>query len=214
MDFVLTPVEIRIIGCLIEKEITTHEYYPLTLNALTLACNQKSNRNPMMELNEETVFNSIDDLRFKKFVVQTFVSGARVPKFKHTIQSVYHFSAQQLSVLCELFIRGPQTIGELRVHAARLYNFTSLEEVENTLKNLMELQGGPYVVKLPKIQGTKENRYAHLFCGEINLSEIQIKTIDSKTQANDDKLNNLEQEISILKSEIENIKQKLGDLLK
>lgn len=214
MDFVLTPVDIRIIGCLIEKEITTPEYYPLTLNSLTLACNQKSNRNPMMELSEETVFNAVDDLRFRKFVVQTFVSGARVPKFKHIIQNVYHFPAQELSILCELFIRGPQTIGELRIHTARLYNFISLEEVENTLKNLMELQGGPYVVKLPKIQGTKENRYAHLFCGEIDINNIQIKITDSKTQTNDDRLNNLEQEIIILKNEIENIKQKLGDLLK
>ena len=168
MNVILTPVQVRVLGCLIEKAITTPEYYPLTLNALTAACNQKSNRDPVMALDDRTVMEAVDELRSTHSLVwQVDIAGSRTPKFKHNAADTLGLSANELAVLCELMIRGPQTLGELRTHTGRLCAFASLTEVEDTLRKLQERPEQPLAVKLAREPGRREQRYAHLLCGNV-----------------------------------------------
>jgi uncharacterized protein len=164
MKYELGPVEARILGVLIEKQLSTPEYYPLTLNALINACNQKSNRDPVMNLDEAAVVEALDSLRKQHLVWQIMTHGSRTSKYEHNMKDVAAFSESQLAVLCELMLRGPQTIGELRTRTARLTEFYGLSDVEYTLKKLMDHESGPFVLQLPRRPGHKENRYAHLFC--------------------------------------------------
>jgi len=218
MNIILTPIEARVLGSLIEKETTTPEYYPLTLNALTSACNQKSNREPVMELDEKTVVRAIESLRDKRLVMRVSGAGARVPKYRHDIPSVFNFSAQQLSLIGVLMLRGPQTAGELRTRTGRLYEFDDLAKVETTLEELMKRDDGPYVVKLPREAGRREQRYAHLFCGEVKFEESEIVLPLEKAalavQAENERIAALEREVTTLRNELDDLKQRFEEFVK
>lgn len=162
----LTPVEIRIIGSMIEKELTTPEYYPLTLNALVNACNQKSNRDPVMALAGAEAEQALDTLRYKhQLTTRVHVSGSRTHKYRHTLTSRFKLNPEQTALLCELFLRGPETVGELRGRASRLIAFDSLDAVEKTLGQLRDDFEYPLVTLLPREPGRRESRYMHLFGG-------------------------------------------------
>ena len=166
----LTPHEARVIGCLIEKQITTPDQYPLSLNALVNACNQKSNRDPVLELDEREVQAVVDGLMKRQLVLEKSGFGSRVPKYQHLFCNTQFgslkFSSQGTAVVCELLLRGPQTPGELRTHAARLATLHEVSEVETELEDLMTRPDGPFVAKLPREPGRRESRYMHLFSGE------------------------------------------------
>ena len=163
MEIKLDPVETRVLGVLAEKQITTPEYYPLSLNAATNACNQKSNREPVLELSEDEVQRSLDSLRRKELVWQIETSGSRVAKYQHRMAEKWHLERQEIAVLSELFLRGPQTPGELRSRAGRMHPFSELAEVEKVLDYLASREDGPFVVKLERQPGRREARYAHTF---------------------------------------------------
>jgi uncharacterized protein len=171
MKIMLTPIEARVIGCLIEKQITTPDQYPLSLNALVNACNQKSNRDPVLELEERAVQQTLDDLSRKHFVVEKSGFGSRVPKYQHrfcnTEYGTLKFDPQELAIVCELLLRGPQTPGELRSRAARMAPFTDVSQVEAALTRLSDREEGPFVTRLAREPGRRESRYAHLFSGEV-----------------------------------------------
>ena len=164
MEPILNENEIRVLGCLIEKEMTTPDYYPLTLNALTNACNQKSNRDPVVDLEETDVVRALDALRMKGLAMQAHGEGSRVPKYRHSLAEKLFLEPEELAILCELFLRGPQTVGELRGRAGRMHDFEDLAQVEAVLQELMERQP-PMAAKLPRQPGRKEHRYAHLLGG-------------------------------------------------
>lgn len=171
MQIELSVIEARLIGCLIEKEITTPDQYPLSLNALTLACNQKSNRDPVLELGEGEVQSAVDALLKKHFVSDRSAGyGGRVTKYKHRFCNTefgpLKFSAQELGILCVLMLRGSQTPGELRSRTQRLCTFADATEVETTLEGLAHREDGPFVARLARLPGAREARYAHLFSGE------------------------------------------------
>src|SRR5438105_4312366 len=165
----LNETEVRILGALIEKQITTPEYYPLTLNALTAACNQKNNRNPVMSLTEAEVERALDSLRDKNLAYVFHGSTSRVPKFKHVAPENLQLNPAELAVMCVLMLSGPQTVGEIRTRGYRLYEFSGLEEVEETLRGLMARDAEPFVMKLPRQAGQKEARFAQLLSGEPNI---------------------------------------------
>ncbi|SDH98199.1 YceH family protein [Propionivibrio dicarboxylicus] len=173
MNIELTPHEARVIGALIEKEITTPEQYPLSLNALTNACNQKSNRDPVLELGETKVQEVLDQLVKKRLISEAGGYGSRVPKYRHRFcNSEYgqlKFNPQELGIVCELLLRGPQTPGELRTHASRLCPFRDVMEAEAVLERLARREDGPFVVRLPREPGKRESRYAHVFYGDIDV---------------------------------------------
>lgn len=171
MRIELTPQEARVIGCLLEKEITTPEQYPLSLNALTSACNQKSNREPVMHMGEQQVQDLLDGLRKKHLVSDQTGFGSRVPKYRHRFCNTgfggFEFSAQEVGLLCVLLLRGPQTVGELRGRTQRLCEFGDVQEAEAALQALMERKDGPFVARLHREAGRRESRYIHLFCGGV-----------------------------------------------
>jgi len=171
MKVLLTPMEARVIGCLIEKQITTPDQYPLSLNALTNACNQKSNRDPMMDVDEGTVQRTLDDLSKKHFVMERSGFGSRVPKYQHrfcnTEFGTLKLSPQELAIVCELLVRGPQTPGELRTRASRMAPIGDGGQAEAVLEGLRTREDGPFVARLPREPGRRDSRYAHLFSGPI-----------------------------------------------
>ena len=177
MNIELTFLEARVIGCLIEKQITTPDQYPLSLNALVNACNQKTNRDPVLELDERTVQQTVDDLGRKHLVVEKSGFGSRVPKYQHrfcnTEYGTLKLDPQELAILCELLLRGPQTPGELRGRASRMAPFTDVSEVEVALTRLGEREDGPFVTRLAREPGRRESRYAQLFSGEVTGSAQQ-----------------------------------------
>ena len=170
MRIELDPLEARVIGCMVEKQITTPDQYPLSLNALVSACNQKSNRDPVMSLDEPTVQRTLDALSRKHLVLERSGFGSRVPKYQHLFCNTEYgslkFSAQELAIVCELLLRGPQTPGELRSRAGRMASFTDVSEVEAALQSLLERESGPLVARLPREPGRRESRYMQLFGGE------------------------------------------------
>jgi len=174
MNVVLDPVEVRVLGSLIEKDLTTPDYYPLTLGSLTAACNQKSNRDPVMSLGEGEVQTAIDALARKNLAWEKGSAGGRVPRYAHklagTLTRAYDFSRQELGVLAVLMLRGPQTPGELRARAPRACELDGLEAVEATLRGLAERENGPFVVELPREPGRRERRFAQLFGGPVEVS--------------------------------------------
>jgi uncharacterized protein YceH (UPF0502 family) len=175
MNIEFSPLEARVIGCLIEKEITTPDQYPLSLNALANACNQKTNREPVLELSETVVQQAVDTLMRKHFVSDKSAGyGGRVTKYKHRFCNTefgsLKFSAQELGILCVLLLRGPQTPGELRTRTNRLCEFSDAAQVEDTLRGLMEREDGPFIARLARAPGSRESRYAHLFSGPIESS--------------------------------------------
>jgi uncharacterized protein YceH (UPF0502 family) len=170
MPIELTLHEARVIGCLIEKQVTTPDQYPLSLNALTNACNQKSNRHPVLELGEREVQATVDGLMKRQLVLEKSGFGSRVPKYQHLFCNTQFgslkFSPQGTAIVCELLLRGPQTPGELRTHAARLAPLKEVGEVEAELEDLLTRPDGPFVAKLPREPGRRESRYMHLFSGD------------------------------------------------
>ncbi|TSK07410.1 MAG: DUF480 domain-containing protein [Geobacter sp.] len=199
MDVTLNGIELRVLGSLIEKELTTPEYYPLSLNALVNACNQKSNRDPVLNLDEAEVTGALDSLRFKQFALISG-TGGRVAKYRHTLVEKFRFSPAELSVLCELMLRGPQTVGELRTRGERMHPFADLAEVESVLQDLME-RTPPLVVRLPRQPGRKESRYCQLFAGEPDLSEAAAPEAP-RNGGGDDRIAKLEQEVADLREEV------------
>ena len=203
MDIVLDDREVRILGSLIEKEMTTPEYYPLTLNALTNACNQKSNRNPVVFFDEASVTLGLDGLLAKGLARKTIVAGSRVAKYVHAFLDRFDLSRQEMAVLCELMVRGPQTAGELRARTERMAAFGDLEEVGKTLQGLIGYDP-PLAATLPRQAGKKEIRYMHLLSGEVDTApDVQAPT----TPAAEERIERLEEEIARLKGELETVKQ-------
>ncbi|MBI4681631.1 MAG: DUF480 domain-containing protein [Nitrospirae bacterium] len=209
MDIILNETELRILGCLIEKEATTPDYYPLTLNALTNACNQKSNRNPVVSYEDTTVVRGLDSLREKGLSEKILKADSRVPKYQHSFQAKYNLTNREIAVLCELMLRGPQTAGEIRSRADRMYKFEGLPEVDEILNNLMEKEK-PMVVKLPRQTGRKENRYMHLLSGEPEIRETeQIVSEEAATlrvRAENERIAILEDKLASLQKEFEKLK--------
>lgn len=216
MTIELTPQEARVIGCLIEKEITTPEQYPLSLNALTNACNQKSNRDPVLDIDEATVQQTADQL-IKKYLVSTQTGyGSRVTKYQHrfcnTEYGTLKFTPQELGIVCELLLRGPQTPGELRSRASRLCPLKDVTEVDAALHSLAEREDGPFVVQLPREPGKRESRHAHLFSGEVTGAtdeERQAEAPVSRTAAS----THLEQRVADLEVEVAEMKKLLATLV-
>jgi len=213
METILNDSEIRILGCLIEKELTTPEYYPLTLNALTNACNQKSNRDPVMALEDADVVRGLDSLKFKQLVVVSS-DGGRVPKYRHILAERLRLVPEELALICEMLVRGPQTVGELRTRAERMHPFPDLAAVEEVLAELMSREQ-PLVTRLPRQPGRKEARYAHLFAGEPEV--VAEETTPSReaarlrVMAGDERLAKLEEEVATLKSEMAELRQMIAE---
>jgi uncharacterized protein YceH (UPF0502 family) len=200
---ILTDIETRVLGSLIEKQVTTPEYYPLTLNALTLACNQKNNRNPVTSYSENQVSDALETLREKNLTYVFYGSTSRVPKYKHVMPEVMHLSHPEVALMCVLMLRGPQTPGELRGSASRLHEFSTLEELEETLNGLITHDPEPLVVRLPRQPGQKEVRFVHLLSGEI---DVEALAAESAQPAAAPKRSGLEQKVEALAAEIENLK--------
>jgi len=212
----LTEIEARVLGSLVEKQLTTPEYYPLTLNALVNACNQKNNRDPVVSYDENTVNNTIENLRDRNLVYVFYGSTSRVPKYKHMLPSVYELDEPATAIISELLLRGPQTLGELRGHCERLYSFSSLGEVQETLDSLMR-RDGPLVVRLPVQPGRKEARFAHLLSGEIDIEALATAvpaTRSARSGIDVERIEKLEEEVTNLRSEVEAIKQTFEEFKK
>lgn len=209
----LTEVEARVVGCLVEKQLTTPEYYPLTLNALVAACNQKTNREPVVNYDERTVENALDNLREKNLVYVFYGSSSRVPKYKHMLPSVYELDEPETAVISVLMLRGAQTIGELNQRTGRLYEFSGLNEISDTLEGLMK-RDEPLVTKLERQIGQKEARYAHLLSGEIDVDAISNLREASGGQNRNDRIAELEREIENLRSEFNLFRQAFEDFKK
>ena len=193
----LNDTEVRVLGALIEKEITTPDYYPLSLNALVAACNQSSNRNPVVHYDEGTVAHAADSLLEKKLVHLVDRGESRVTKYRHVLYEAMNLGRPAIAVMCVLMLRGPQTVGEIRTRSNRLYDSSSLEEVEITLNSLMSGEP-PLIVRLPRQSGQKEIRYAHLLSGEVSLTE---------PEAEPDRIGKLEKEVDDLKKQFEQFRK-------
>jgi len=218
----LTLHETRVIGCLIEKEITTPDQYPLSINSLTNACNQKSNRSPVLNLDETAVQQVVDQLIKKRLVSEQSGYGSRVPKFQHlfcnTAFGTLKFSPQELGVVCELFLRGAQTPGELRSRASRLCPFSDVTEVEAVLGGLAQREDGPFALRLAREPGRRESRYAHLFSGALSDGEEGRSQDDAADYpeapgANVGRISQLEARIADLEHEMAELKQRLKTLV-
>ncbi len=209
MDLLLSDHEVRVLGALIEKEITTPDYYPMSLNALVNACNQKSNRHPAMMLQEGDVRDALDTLSQKWLAGPNSTAESRVTKYAHRAQEVFNFDRRQTALLCELMLRGPQTLGELRTHAERMFRFDDLETLELTLKKLIE-RDPPLVKKLPRLPGTKEPRYAHLLAGDNPEWSVVPESIVTTSAPSDDRIPALEAEVAELKRQIGDLQQQFA----
>ena len=217
MNIELSPLEARVIGCLIEKQITTPDQYPLSLNALVNACNQKSNRDPVMEVDEVTIQGTVDQLARKHFVVEKSGFGSRVPKFQHrfcnTEYGTLKLTAQELAIVCELLLRGPQTPGELRTRASRMAPFSEVGQVEAALESLRTREDGPFVVRLPREPGRRDSRYAHLFSGAVAVPAIEDEphtvAVANVAAATPSRLDRLEEQVRRLREELDDMKRRL-----
>src|SRR5947208_10132646 len=217
MPTILTDIEVRVLGSLIEKQITTPEYYPLTLNALTLACNQKNNRSPVTAFTENQVEEALNSLREKNLAYVFHGSTSRVPKFKHVAPEVLHLTPPEMAVMCVLMLSGPQTVGEIRTRCSRLYDFSGLEEVDETLHALSTKDTDPMVVKLPRQQGQKDARFAHLLSGGVNveqLTEEQTSGRVTRRSSDSERIEKLETQVETLTSEVESLRQQFEQFKK
>jgi uncharacterized protein YceH (UPF0502 family) len=218
----LTDIETRVLGSLIEKDITTPDYYPLSLNALVNACNQKNNRDPVMTLDESTVRDALNTLQEKRLAGPASGADSRVTKFEHRLQEVFNFDRREIAVVCVLLLRGPQTPGELRSRTDRMYHFEALEDVVSTLDRLAQREP-PLARGLPRQPGTKEARYAHLFSGEppmsaaaedanVGRADVNGSRAPSPAAADStaDRLTALEEEVSRLRRELFEVQQQLN----
>src|SRR3984957_1694354 len=207
MDLLLHPAEVRVLGSLLEKEVTTPEYYPLSLNALVNACNQKSNRDPVVEFDSNTVEQALNSLRDKGLLLAITGAGSRVPKYGHRFSEKLNLGRRELAILCELMIRGPQTLGELRTHCERMHPFDDLAEVESVLDRMPEL-----ITKLLRRPGEKEARYAHLLSGTpvVAAASVEESAASPATLPRADRVATLEAEVAQLRQELEDLKQQFA----
>ena len=210
MEFKLTENEVRVLGSLIEKDITTPEYYPLSLNALVNACNQKSNRDPVMQLDEDAVRGALEGLEEQRMAGPARGADSRVTKYEQRLQEVFNFTRAEIAVLCVLLLRGPQTPGELRGRAERMHRFEALEDVQSALQKLMQREP-PLAKVLPRRPGMKEARYAHLFAGDVVEAEApgQAGTVTERNPADAEGIARLEEEMAALRREVADVKDQL-----
>jgi uncharacterized protein YceH (UPF0502 family) len=212
---ILTEIETRVLGSLIEKDITTPDYYPLSLNALVNACNQKNNRDPIMTLDESTVRQALSTLQEKRLAGPASGADSRVPKFEHRLQEVFNFDRREIAVVCVLLLRGSQTPGELRSRTDRMYHFETLDDIVFTLDRLAQREP-PLARVLPRQPGTKESRYTHLFSGEPPESSVARSPSPTNAASNPaaDRLTALEEEVSRLRQELSEIQEQLATFRK
>ena len=211
----LTEIEARIVGCLVEKELTTPDYYPLTLNALVNACNQKSNRDPVVEYDESSVEKSLERLRDKNLVYVFYGSSSRVAKYKHMLPSYYELTPQETALVAVLMLRGAQTLGELKERSKRLYEFSNLEEVDETLSDLAK-RDDPIVIKLERLPGQKDSRFMQLLTGEVDMEAVaaSFQSSSSSSSPQSERISNLETEVENLKEELATFKEAFEEFKK
>jgi len=208
----LTPVEARVLGALVEKEITTPDYYPLSLNAVVNACNQKSNREPVMNLAEDEVRQALNALQDKELAGHARSAEGRVAKYEHWLGEAYNFSRAEIALLCVLILRGPQTPGELRGRTERLHSFSEISDVLSGLQKLMDREPAVAAI-LPRQPGTKESRYAHLLCGPVDLiSDVPQEMPAQESSAIDERIEKLESEVDELRRIVEELNRKIETL--
>jgi len=205
----LNDVEVRVLGSLIEKDITTPDYYPLSLNALVNACNQKNNRDPVMALEEEAVRAALDSLQAQRLAGPASGADSRVMKYEHRLQEVFNFDRRETAILCVLLLRGAQTPGELRGRAERMYRFEALEDVHATLDRLSQRQP-PLVAVLPRQPGTKESRYMHLFSGDVPPVDSAMARVVPGALAESNGITRLEAEVAELRREVADMREQLA----
>ena len=209
MTDLLTDVEVRVLGSLIEKEMTTPDYYPMSLNALTNACNQTSNRDPIVHYDEGTVAHAIETLRVRSLVRAMQQSGSRVTKFRHLLGETMGLTTRYTAVLGVLMLRGPQTVAEIKTRASRSVEFATLEEVESVLDGMIDRQPTPLVVRLPRQPGQKELRYAHLLAGEVTYDASEPASSRDEPHPRSDRIAALETAVSELRSELADVRAQL-----
>jgi uncharacterized protein len=213
---VLTAVEARVLGALVEKEITTPDYYPLSLNALVNACNQRSNREPVMNVGEDEVRQALNALQDLQLAGHARSSDGRVAKYEHWLGEAYNFSRAEVALLCVLLLRGPQTPGELRGRTERLHRFDEISDVLDGLQKLIKRD--PSLVSiLPRQPGTKESRYAHLLSGSVEsialpTAETAVQRESTASNQNDERIERLEAEVSDLRRQVNELNQKIQSL--
>lgn len=216
MNIELSPLEARVIGCLIEKEVTTPDYYPLTLNSLTAAVNQKSNREPVLSLSDAEVQDVVSELISRRLVSDESGFNSRASKFQHRFCNTefgdLKLNAQELGIVCCLLLRGPQTPGELRTRTNRLCSFNDVKETEAVLERLAARESGALVVKLPREPGKRESRYQHLFSGEVDLEALAVES-SSASSFSSNKMEMLEAEVAELRQEVAELRSMVEKLL-
>jgi uncharacterized protein YceH (UPF0502 family) len=213
VNILLDEVECRVLGSLIEKEITTPEYYPLSLNALVNACNQKSNRDPVMNLDEAAVRQALHSLDGQSLVRSVSASDSRVTKYEHRLQEAFNFYRHEIAILCVLVLRGPQTPGELRTRAERMHSFDDLSAVQSSLQHLMKREP-PLAKVLLRQPGTKEARYAHRLSGDVEVLEAKLAAEPQPAPASTDREGNahLEKEVAALRQEVAGFQKEIAEL--
>jgi uncharacterized protein YceH (UPF0502 family) len=211
VNLALNEVEARVLGALLEKEITTPDYYPLSLNALVNACNQKSNRDPVMNLEDDSVRNALRALHDNSLARSVSATDSRVTKYEHRLQEAFNFDRREAAIFCELLLRGPQTPGELRSRAERMHHFDDLSEVQSALQRLMNRQP-PLVKVLARQPGTKESRYIHLLSGDVEPagSSAVHETPAVASRESADKFSRLDSEVAELRKDIADLKQQFA----
>jgi uncharacterized protein YceH (UPF0502 family) len=221
MPLLLTEIETRVLGSLIEKDITTPDYYPLSLNALVNACNQKNNRDPVMTLGEEAVREALATLQEKRLAGPASGADSRVTKYEHRLQEVFNFDRREIAILCVLLLRGPQTPGELRSRTDRMYHFDSLEDIVSTLDRLSQREP-PLAAILPRQPGTKESRYTHLFSGQpegsggvsVARAPSPANPTTNSTPSTTERITQLEEEVAHLREELSEVQRQLESFRK
>jgi uncharacterized protein YceH (UPF0502 family) len=216
MNIVLNEIEVRVLGALIEKDVTTPDYYPLSLNALVNACNQKNNRDPVMNLDEESVRQALESLQEKRLAGPARGADSRVTKYEHRTQEVFNFTRGEIAIVCVLLLRGPQTPGELRSRTERMHRFEDLTDVQSALQRLMQRE--PALAKvLPRQPGTKESRYMHLLSGDVEDASVAGAPSSVSAQSDSvggDRITSLETEVSTLQEEIAELKRQFASFKK
>ena len=210
----MNDIEVRVLGSLVEKQVTTPEYYPLTINALTLACNQKNNRNPVTSYDENAVAEALETLREKNLVYVFHGSTSRVPKYKHVMPEVMHLSPSEMAIICVLMLRGTQTPGELRGNASRLYEFSGLDEIQQTLDSLISREPEPLVMRLPRQPGQKEVRFAHLLSGPIDVDAAVTEhaaRVSASRVSQSERVDKLEQEVATLAATMQKLQEQFEE---
>ena len=217
MDIILNDVETRVLGSLVEKDVTTPDYYPLSLNALLNACNQKNNRDPVMNLDEGAVREALSTLQEKRLAGPTGSADSRVTKYEHRLQEAFNFTRGETAVLCVLLLRGPQTPGELRGRTERMHRFEDLTEVQSTVQRMMQ-SDPPLVRVLPRQPGTKESRYKHLLAGDVedaaDVAQPPSSAFVTSHSHDADRITHLENLVSDLRKEVADLKQQLANFRK